>query len=260
MSSLTPHDQDLPLMVHLIELRDRLVISIVATVICIFVAFAYVEPLWDFLVAPLNDALKATEHGTMATIDVFEGIITQLKVSVLGGVLLASPVVFYQIWQFIYPALTKEEAKWILPLSLSSSLLFFAGVTFGYSIIFRYLFPFALEISGKDVPAMLSINSYLMTATKLLLAFGVSFQLPVGAFVLSKIGLVDHKDLLGFFRYAIVIILIVSAILTPPDPLSQLLMAMPLTILYGISIGIAFIFSTKERLEEQEDTTALTPQ
>lgn len=253
MNPDTPNDRDIPLLEHLIELRDRLVISILVTIVGIFIAFGFVDEIWNFLVAPLNEALQATGNGTMATHDVFEGIITQLKVSVLGGVLLASPVVFYQIWKFIFPALTKEEAKWILPLSIASSVLFLGGVAFGYSIIFRYLFPFALEINGDDIPAVLSINSYLMTSTKLLFAFGATFQLPVGAFVLAKLGFVDHRDLITFFRYAVVIILIISAILTPPDPLSQLLMAMPLIVLYIISIGIAYLFSTKERIESSND-------
>lgn len=248
----TPHDRDLPIIEHLVELRNRVVWAALATLIAVAISFTYVGPIWDFLVAPLNEALEATGKGSLATHDIFEGIITQLKVSMLAGVLAASPVIFYQMWTFIFPALTEEEASLVLPVSFASTLLFAGGVTFGYSIIFQYLFPFALEVTAENVEAVLSINSYLGTSTKLLLAFGISFQLPVIVFMLAKLGLIHHRDMMRFFRYAVVIILILSALLTPPDPLSQMLMAVPLIFLYAVSIGVAYIFSTKS-LDENSD-------
>ena len=253
-ASNTPNDRDLPILEHLVELRNRVVWSALATLISVAICFAYVGPIWDFLVAPLNQALEATGKGSLATHDVFEGIITQLKVSLLAGILLASPIISYQIWKFIFPALTEKEASLVLPVSFASTLLFAGGVTFGYSVIFEYLFPFALEVTADNVEAVLSINSYLGTSTKLLLAFGLSFQLPVVVFMLSKLGLVHHRDMMTFFRYAVVIILIISALLTPPDPLSQMLMAIPLIALYGVSIIIAFIFSTKEMDPPSEES------
>lgn len=255
MALNTPNDRDLPILEHLVELRDRLVKVGLTVLIAVAVCFTYVEPIWDFLVAPLNEALETTGRGSLATHDIFEGIITQLKVSILAGILAAAPVIFYQIWQFVFPALTENEVKLVIPVTIASSLLFFGGVTFGYAIIFRYLFPFALEVTADNVTAVLSINSYLGTSTKLLLAFGISFQLPVVVFIMARLGMVDHRDLSKFFRYALVIILIISALLTPPDPISQLLMACPLVILYTISIGIAFVFSTKEVLEENPESS-----
>ena len=250
MAPNTPNDRDMPIVEHLVELRDRLIKVALAVLIAVAVCFAYVDPIWKFLVAPLDEALQTTGRGSLATHDIFEGIITQLKVSILAGILTASPVIFYQMWKFIFPALTEDEVKLVIPVSIASTLLFFGGVTFGYAIIFRYLFPFALEVTADNVEAVLSINSYLGTSTKLLLAFGTSFQLPVAVFILARLGMVDHKDLSQFFRYALVIILIVSALLTPPDPLSQMLMALPLLVLYVISIGIAFLFTTKSTSEE----------
>ena len=250
---MTPNnskDQDLPLMVHLIELRDRLIKAAIAVILCALICFYFSGEIWNFLVAPLNQALEETGKGTMAVHNVFEGIITQLKIAFLAGALLASPIVSYQIWQFIFPALTDEEVKMVAPLSFFSSILFLLGVSFGYFVIFQFVFPFFLSVTGDDIEAVLSINSYLNTATKLLLSFGLSFQLPVGIFFLARIGLIDHIDLLQFFRYAIVVIAIVSAFLTPPDPLSQLLMAAPLLVLYGIGIVISYFASTKTR----EDT------
>ena len=237
----------MPLLEHLIELRDRLIRAAAAVTVTTLICFYFAPEIWTFLVAPLNDALEQTGKGTMAVHDVFEGIITQIKISLLSGILLASPVVFYQGWKFIYPAMTQKEAKAILPLSIASSILFILGVSFGYFVIFQFIFPFFLEITTKDVAAVLSINLYLNTATKLLLAFGISFQLPIGVFFLSKTGLIDHTDMLNSFRYAMVVILVLSAFLTPPDPLSQVLMACPLLILYVIGIGISYITSTKVR-------------
>ena len=252
--SKTPNDRDLPILEHLVELRNRVVWSALATLIAVAVCFAYVGPIWEFLVAPLNQALEATGKGSLATHDIFEGIITQLKVSILAGVLCASPVISYQIWKFVFPALTEKEASLVLPVSFASTVLFAGGVTFGYSVIFQYLFPFALEVTADNVEAVLSINSYLGTSTKLLLAFGISFQLPVIVFMMSKLGMIHHRDMMKFFRYAVVIILILSALLTPPDPLSQMLMAIPLIGLYGISIIVAFIFSTKELEGTESDS------
>lgn len=244
-----PKDKDLPLMEHLIELRDRFIRSGIAVLITTSICFYFANDIWDFLVAPLNKALEETGKGTMAIHDVFEGFLTQLKIAVLAGILLASPILSYQIWKFIYPALSDQEVRWVLPLSFFSTLLFLMGVSFGYFVIFQFIFPFFLEITAEDIEAVLSINSYLTTATKLLLSFGVSFQLPIVIFFLARTGLIDHKDLLHFFRYAIVVIFIVAAFLTPPDPLSQLLMAAPLLVLYVIGIVISYFVSTKVREE-----------
>lgn len=249
MSAENPKDKDLPLMVHLIELRDRFIRSGIAVLITTSVCFYFADDIWEFLVAPLNKALEETGKGTMAIHDVFEGFLTQLKIAFLAGVLAASPIISYQMWKFVFPALTKEEVRWVVPLSFFSTLLFFAGVSFGYFVIFQFIFPFFLEITSDDIEAVLSINSYLTTATKLLLSFGISFQLPIVIYFLARTGMVDHKDLIKFFRYAIVVIFILAAFLTPPDPLSQGLMAAPLLILYLVGIVISYFVSTKVREE-----------
>ena len=250
MTKKATNDREMPLLEHLIELRDCVVRAGIAVLLCTLVSFYFANDIWSFLVAPLNEALESTGKGTMAVHNVFEGIITQIKIALLTGVLFSSPVIFYQGWNFIYPALTKDEVKAILPLSIASSFLFLLGVSFGYFVIFQFIFPFFLEITTKDIEAVLSINAYLNTATKLLLAFGASFQLPIGVYFLSRTGLIDHIDMIKSFRYAMVVILVLSAFLTPPDPLSQVLMACPLLVLYIIGIGISYFASTKKREEE----------
>ena len=253
MKHQTPNDVEMPLLEHLVELRDRLIRAAIAVLLTSLICFYFVNDIWNFFAQPLNEALEQTGKGTLAVHDVFEGIITQLKISVLAGVLFASPVVFYQGWKFIYPALTQEEAKFIVPLSLSSTVLFLLGTSFGYFVIFQFIFPFFLEVTSSDIEAVLSINAYLNTATKLLLAFGTSFQLPIIVFFLSRTGVIDHLDMLHSFRYATVAILILSAFLTPPDPLSQVLMACPLLVLYVIGIGISYTTSTKVRASEGDE-------
>ncbi|MEL6349111.1 MAG: twin-arginine translocase subunit TatC [Myxococcota bacterium] len=245
--AFNPEEYRMPLMAHLKELRYRLIVSIAAGIIGCVLCFAYVEPIWEFLVAPMNDALMATQRGDLVITDPLEGFMTELKVAAVAGVGLASPIIFFQIWQFIAPGLYPEEQRFITPLAFFSTLLFLAGITFGYSVIFRFAFPFFLEVTPEGVDAMLSINRYLALATRLLVAFGICFQLPIVAFALARVGLIDHKDMIGGFRYSVVGIFIVSAIITPPDVISQVLMATPLIFLYGIGIIIAWLFTTKKR-------------
>lgn len=244
-----PETFRMPLMEHLKELRTRLIYSLAAGVIGCGACFYFAPQIWDFLVAPMQAALDETGKGSMAISEPIEGFITQLKVAGLAGVGIASPVIFYQIWRFIAPGLYPKEQRLIVPLAFFSTVLFLGGVTFGYFVIFRYAFPFFLEITPDNVEAVLSINSYLGLATKMLLAFGACFQLPVIAFALARAGLIDHRDMINGFRYAMVGIFVVAAIITPPDVISQGLMAGPLIILYFFGVIIAWLFSTKNREE-----------
>lgn len=245
----------MPLMEHLVELRTRLIRSLAAALISCILCLVFAEQIWSLLVSPMNDALRATGRGTMAMTTAMEGFITMFKVAGLAGLLLASPVIFWQVWQFVAPGLYPHEKKPILPLVLSSTFLFALGVAFGYFGVFKFAFPYFLEITSEDVQAVLSIDAYLNMATMLLLAFGLSFQLPIVVYFLARIGLIDHKDMIGGFRYSIVAIFVVAAVLTPPDVISQLLMAVPLIVLYGVGIIIAWSVSTKVREPEEAPQT-----
>ncbi len=246
-----PEEYRMPLMEHLRELRTRVVYALIAASIGCLISFFFVEDIWNFLVAPMQQALEASDTvGSMAVTEPLEGFLTQLKVAAAAGIGLACPVLFYQFWRFVAPGLYPNEQRIIAPVVVSSTLLFLGGVAFGYFVIFQFAFPFFLELTPDNTEAMLSINSYLGLATRLLLAFGACFQLPVVVFVLSRIGLIDHTDLIHVFRYAIVASFVISAVITPPDVLSQALMAGPLIILYTAGIGISWLFSTKEREED----------
>lgn len=240
----------MPLMEHLTELRDRLIKALGTLLVACIICLVFSDQIWAFLVDPMNDALKATGRGTMAMTTALEGFVTMLKVAGVAGLLLASPVIFWQIWKFVAPGLYPHEKKPILPLVISSTGLFFGGVSFGYYVIFRYAFPYFLEFASEDVQAVLSIDAYLGMATKLLVAFGLCFQLPVVVYFLARIGLIDARDMIVSFKYSVVAMFIVSAMITPPDVISQLLMAGPLLILYGVGIIIAWLVSTKQREPE----------
>ena len=246
----------MPLIDHLVELKQRLIKIIAFALLGCIACFAFAQNIWDALVDPMNNALKATGRGTMAITEPLEGFITYLKVAALAGIGLSSPLIFHQIWSFIAPGLYPQEKKAIGPLAIASTVLFLGGAAFGYFVIFDFAFPFFLEVTeslDEDVEAVLSIQAYLGLATKLLIAFGACFQLPIVLYFLARIGLVDHVDLFNSFRYAVVGMFVVSAVITPPDILSQCLMAGPLILLYGVGIVLAYFFSTKERDAPEED-------
>ena len=232
---------------HLSELRTRLIWGGIGVVLGCVVSFLFVDDIWQFLVAPMASALEETQRGSMAITEPLEGFMTQLKVAGVSGMALAAPIIFYQGWKFVAPGLYSKEQRVVLPLVFSSSVLFLVGMLFGYTVIFRYAFPFFLEVTPEGVEAVLSINSYLIVATKLLFAFGMCFQLPIVVYTLARTGLIDHRDMIDMFRYAVVAIFVVAALITPPDILSQALMAGPLIFLYGVGILIARCVSTKTR-------------
>lgn len=235
----------MPLLDHLRELRTRLTRSMYVLAAGVAVCFLFAQDLFHWLAQPMNDALVAHGKGSLAVTQALEGMYVQMKVAGLGGLFVASPILFWQIWGFVAPGLYEHEKKRALPLVASSTGLFVAGGAFTYYVVFRYGFPLFLKMSGEDVTPMLSIDAYLSTAITLIVAFGVAFQLPVVIWFLSRLGLVNHRDLIRGFRYSVVGIFVIAAVLTPPDVLSQLMMAAPLVVLYGVGIVVSYFASTK---------------
>jgi len=243
----------MPLMEHLRELRRRIVISACAIAVCVVGCFFVAQDIWGFLVKPMNDALRAQDAGSMAVLTPLEGIVTYMKVALVAGLFAAAPVIAWQVWAFVGPGLYTREKRVLVPLTISSTLLFVAGAAFGYFVIFKYAFAFFLSVTQGTAEAAISMESYLQTASRLLAAFGLSFELPIVVYFLARIGLIDARDMVRGFKYSIVGIFIVAAVITPPDVLSQILMAIPLTVLYGLSIIVAAVVSTKKRSPEQGD-------
>jgi sec-independent protein translocase protein TatC len=259
MSRVDTHEQDqrqleasaMPLMEHLKELRRRILIAGGTIAVCVLGCFFVAQDIWGFLVQPMNEALRAQDAGSMAVLTPLEGIVTYMKVALVAGLFAAAPVIAWQVWAFVGPGLYTREKRVLVPLTICSTLLFVAGAAFGYFVIFKYAFGFFLAVTEGTAEAAISMESYLQTATRLLAAFGLSFQLPIVVYFLARIGLIDARDMVRGFKYSIVGIFIVAAVITPPDVLSQCLMAAPLTVLYGVGVVIAALVSTKKRGSEK---------
>jgi sec-independent protein translocase protein TatC len=182
-----------------------------------------------------------------------EMFITYLKVSLIAGILLAAPYIFYQVWLFIAPGLYQREKKYVIPFVLFSTILFVGGALFGYFVVFPFGFKFFLGFSNEYVKALPSVKQYFSFSIKLLFAFGVVFELPVVVFFLTKMGIVNAAFLKKQRKYAILLTFVIAAILTPPDVATQCMMAGPLIVLYEISIIISKMARRKKQ-EEQEET------
>lgn len=244
----------MPLMEHLIELRDRLVKTMIAVAIGMGVGLNFAKDIYDFLTAPFVRAMSTMEgvQGSLSLVDSpFEGVTVYMKVGMIAGLLLASPVMSWQVWQFVAPGLYRTEKAIVAPLAFSSVLLFVAGAGFCYTFIFPYAFPFFINVLQVDVN--LSVDGYLSAVIHMMVAFGMCFQLPVGSFFLARIGLVDHIDLWRSFRYAVVVIFIVAAIITPPDVITQMMIGVPMVLLYLIGVVIAYFTTTKKRTPPEVD-------
>jgi sec-independent protein translocase protein TatC len=249
-------DQSMTLWEHLAELRSRIVRMLLAFVAGGAVAWFYRESLLMWLTKPFVDAWGAGVHSGGASLHFPSPaslFIAYVRLAALGGLVFALPFILYQVWAFVAPGLYSREKKFAAPFVVSSCALFALGGWFGwrfaFPVAFKYLLSFAVPVGGLDVKPTVMISDYIEFVTHMLLAFGFAAELPIVVFFLSIAGLVTHKHLIKFFRYFIVIAFVLAAVLTPPDPLSQLMLAVPLCFLYGISIGVAFIFSRRPKEE-----------
>ncbi len=230
----------MPFLDHLEELRRRLLRSVLAVVVMSLVAFYFSDELMWFIVRPLGDVKL---HVTQVTGSFY----AYLKVALVGGIVAAAPIVFYQLWAFVAPGLYPQEKSKVLPLVLVSTLLFLAGGAFCYLLVLPYSLKFLIGFSGDLLSPIITVGSYLTFAGMLMLAFGLGFEMPVVAYFLGTIGLISPRFLSKGRRYAVVLILILAAILTPtPDVATQLMLAGPLYLLYEISIIIVRITGRKK--------------
>ena len=233
---------------HLVELRKRLGISVATIVVFAFVAFGFNRPIIEFVKAPLIGVVGGDPF--IGGIGIF---FTALKISIFTGFLLALPVVFAQLWLFIAPGLYDNEKKYILPFAGISTFMFLLGTAFAYWVVIPLGFQFLWMFAGNLVNFLQTLDEYVSIFTKLLFGFGVAFELPVILFFLGMMGLVNDKNLKDFFGYAVLIIFIFAAVLTPPDVITQLLMAGPLVLLYVISIFIVRMVNPYKTGDEDED-------
>ncbi|MEA3418238.1 MAG: twin-arginine translocase subunit TatC [Campylobacterota bacterium] len=233
---------------HLVELRKRLGISVLVVIVFAFIAFGFNQYIIAFAKAPLLGVVDGDPF--IGGIGIF---FTALKISIFTGFLFALPVVFSQLWLFIAPGLYANEKKYVLPFVGISTLMFLLGTAFAYWVVIPLGFQFLWMFAGNLVNFLQTLDEYIGIFTKILFGFGVAFELPVVLFFLGMLGLVTDKNLKDFFGYAILIIFVFAALLTPPDVITQLLMAGPLILLYGISIFIVRMVNPHEQEEDNED-------
>ncbi|MGQ9859461.1 MAG: twin-arginine translocase subunit TatC [Thermodesulfobacteriota bacterium] len=257
-------DEKVSFIEHLEELRYRLIVCLVSVLIGTVVAYVFKEEIFRFISTPLLRALPPGEQQLIFT-GLLEAFVVYLKASFFAGLMLSVPVVLYQLWAFVSPGLYPRERKLALPFIFFASLFFLGGAVFGYYVVFPYGFQFFVGFGGDFIKPLPSMKEYLSFATFLLLAFGIVFELPIFIFFLAKLGLVHPRTLRKGRRYAIPVIFLVSAIMTPgPDPISQCLMAVPLCVLYELGIWVAVFFGKPSRDEKeaapQEGSQAQEPQ
>jgi len=231
---------------HIAELRSRLIKIVVTFFIIFIVAFIYWKQIFLWIAKPAFDVLKTQHDSEMIFTNLVEPFVTAIKVSLYTSFFVSLPVILYHTWKFVAPGLYDHEKKLVIPFVFFGTIMFITGAAFAYYIVFPIGFKVLITFGGKDFVAMLKISEYVSVALKIMIGFGIAFELPVLTYFLAKIGLITDKTLKEFARYAIVIIFIVAAVLTPPDLFSQLAMAVPLLILYGISIIIAKVVNPEK--------------
>lgn len=248
-----PGPEDSGLLSHLRELRGRIIKSLLAVAIGFAAAFNFSEELLSLLVMPLRTVLP--EGQKLIYTGLPDGFLVNLKIALWGGVFLSAPFWLYQLWAFVAPGLYRSERRKVAGLAVSASVLLFAGAAFGYLLIFPLAFKFFVGFSNEMLTAMPALGPYFSLATSLLLASGLVFQLPLAIIFAADLGLVTSTTLAKGRRYAILIIAIVAAILTPPDVISQCLLGLPMMILYEISIRLVARKEKKAVAAEAEAET-----
>ena len=225
-----------PIVAHLLEMRNRLLQCIVVIFIIFLGLFAYSNELYIYISEPLTIHLPAT--SSMIATDVTSPFLTPFKLVLVLSVFAAMPFILYQIWAFVAPGLYQREKKIVIPLFLSSVALFYGGMAFAYHIVFPLIFTFFTSVSPEGVLVMTDIRSYLDFILKLFFAFGLSFEIPIAIVILSWMGLVNPTQLAKRRPYVFVICFVLGMLLTPPDIISQTLLAIPMWLLF--ELGIAF--------------------
>lgn len=262
--SAQPNEDELeasraPFLEHLEELRWRLWRAILGVIAAAVICFLFHDELFFFLTAPLFDALEANQLDQALKFRTIPGaFLFHFKTALLGGVFFGIPVVLYQFWQFVAPGLYRHERSKALPFVFMSTACFIGGGAFAYYMVLPEAFNFLIGYTITDGPHQLvpdiTIEDYLGFTSKLLLAFGLVFLMPVGVSFFAWLGLLTHRVLIRFWRWAIVGAFILGAMLTPPDYITQTMLAVPLVALYGISIGLAwFITRGREAALDDED-------
>lgn len=248
-----PHDQavdndEQPFLDHLIELRSRILRSILVVGILFIPIYYFANPLYEWIAAPLTAVLP--QGSSMIATQVASPFITPFKLAVFAAIFLGVPFLLHQVWAFVSPGLYRHEKKFAVPLLLSSILLFYAGMAFVYYLVFPLVFAFFTTIAPEGVAIMTDINQYLDFVLKMFLAFGIAFEIPIATMLLVWSGIATPDGMAAKRPYIIVGCFIVGMLLTPPDVVSQLLLALPTWILFEVGIFMARYVEKRERRED----------
>jgi sec-independent protein translocase protein TatC len=234
MSDAEPQDQPLPLIVHLTELRDKLLKALLAILLVFIGLFPFANDIYAFVSKPLRDILP--EGATMIATEVASPFLTPFKLTLVAAIFLAIPYVLYQAWSFIAPGMYRHEKRLAIPLLFSSIVLFYAGAAFAYFVVFPLVFAFFTSIGPEDITIMTDINSYLNFVLKLFFAFGLAFEIPIAAVLLIWTGVTTPEELGRKRPYIIVGCFVLGMLLTPPDIISQALLAIPMWLLFELGV------------------------
>ncbi|MEQ8743304.1 twin-arginine translocase subunit TatC [Parasphingorhabdus sp.] len=237
-----------PLIEHLIELRQRLLWSVAALTVAFLISIFFADEIFGILVRPLTDAFPAGE-GKLIYTKLYEAFFVEIKVAMFAAFFLAFPIISNQLWAFVAPGLYAKEKKAFLPFLIATPLLFMAGASLAYFVVmptaFKFFLGFEGPVGGLQQEALPAMGDYLSLVMQFILAFGVCFQLPVLLLLLNRAGIVTRQQLKGIRRYMIVGAFALAAILTPPDVVSQLMLGIPLILLYEVSLLIMWFTDRK---------------
>lgn len=237
-------NNEMPFLDHLEELRWRLIRSFISILLLTIVAFAFSDLFLKYLILP---AQKIKAPINLQVLKVQAIFVIKLELAVIVGVVASIPYILYQIWGFIAPGLNQKEKKYIWPIILVAMISFLVGASFAYFIIIPYALDFFLGLAPQNIANNIALDYYFGFMVRLILVFGIVFELPVLSMVLSMFGLITPKFLRKYRRHAIVVFFIAAAILTPPDPTTQILLAVPMVLLYEVTIWVSFFFSKRRK-------------
>lgn len=254
MSDLPEEDQELSFLQHLVELRSRLLKACLSVFVVLILLLPFSRYLYQTLASPLMAQLP--EGSSMIAIDVASPFLTPFKLTLLLSVMISIPVVLYQLWAFVAPALFKHEKRLARPLLLSSVFLFYAGCAFAYFVVFPLVFGFLTRIAPEGVAVMTDISKYLDFVMTLFLAFGITFEVPIATIILVATGITTTEKLASWRPYIVVGAFALGMILTPPDVISQTLLALPMWLLFEIGILFSRFLIQEKESEEPDQATS----
>ncbi|MCX2717497.1 twin-arginine translocase subunit TatC [Helicobacter sp. MIT 21-1697] len=238
---------------HIQDLRKRLIVSISVLFIAFVACFGFWEEIFHIIKLPLVEVLGSEVRGKFIASGMIEGIFIAMKSALFAALVISTPVIFWQVWIFVAPGLYKNEKKVVIPFVFFGTTMFAIGVVFSYFGVLPFIIKNVLLFGNDQFEAYITAENYFTFFIRLVIGFGIAFELPVLCFFLGKVGLITDESLKNFFKYAVVLIFIIAALIAPPDAISQILLAIPLTALYGISIVVLKFVNPAQPQDEEED-------